>query len=867
MKKILSCILCCILLLGFFPAAACAEGEIQVRSISTAEEFLAFAAGCARERYSIDRSFALTQDIDLSGLAFEAVPYFAGRFDGRGHVIRGLSLDTEGSRLGLFRQIAPEAVVQNLSVQGRVKPQGSQEYIGGFVGVNEGSIRNCSFSGEVSGLSNVGGFVGLNSGSISGCSFSGFLLGEHQVGGIAGRNEGLLSRCQNKGEVNTVAVTPSGERRFDLASFSQDEFVDLSNIAGIAGENDGSILSCRNSGPVGYKYTGYNVGGIAGKSGGFVEDCTNESAVEGRRDVGGIVGQLIPYAAWELSDNKLKDLTDAISYMQYLLNNTIQNAEGYSASVRSQLQNMNGFTSQALGALAGIMSQYAQQGYSFLDGLSFDAETQELHVPSVNFSFADMSGLTGALNNMQAQSGALLNSVGDTVGAIAGDVRNISNQMGYIFNLLFAIVGEADQGGLIETRDLSFEEAYEHNEGAVAGCRNRGRVRSDANAGGIAGTVAFEVAFDMEDQLDASNFLTSNAEQFLFAAIRGCESNGHIQSRSDCAGGIVGRMDIGAVVDCVSAGQISSQNGDYVGGIAGSARGTLSASWARSSLEGRRYVGGIAGLCTDLLDCRSWAHIARGSEYQGAVAGWATGEVRGNLYVDIRPAGVDGVSRIGQAEPRGVYAFLALEGIPKHFDTVTVRFVAPGRTVRTLELPFGGAIEELPEVPNQGDAYWVWDDFDQSHVYSDMEISGNFYSPDTTISSGEEIPLFLVEGLFYDNQKLYVQPFELGGENEDILGAYTLSVNNYEGVLTVRMRSDTPMKILVPDENGDWTQLPATQDGSYLVFSLPNGGSFLCRRQQSISPALLAAGAGLLLLLLALFFLLRRRKKRAAAAS
>lgn len=852
MRRAFACFLAALLLLTTAPAALAAESADAAQGIANAQDFLRFAESCSRESYSLGRRFVLLDDIDLSGLSYEPAGYFVGSFDGRGHTVTGLKPTADGSRLGLFRQIGPGGRVENLNVAGSVMPGGSRENIGGLAGVNEGTILNCRFTGDIRAVSNVGGLVGLNRGEIRESAYEGFLIGEHQVGGIAGKNEGVIAGCSSGGEINAVAVTPSAERRFDLAALSQDEFIDLANIGGIAGENTGRVADCRNRARVGYAYTGYNVGGIAGKSSGLVTGCLNSGEVQGRRDVGGVVGQLIPYAAWELSNEKLEELREAISFMQVLLGNANQNAVDLSGSLKQELQNMDGYADQALIALAELVREY---------GVYIDRETQRLHVPELDAYPIDTSALNYALFNMYSESGSLVRIAEETAGTVADDIQNISHQMGYIFNLLFALAGD-DGGGLLRTTDLSLTEAYEHDEGAVADCRSRGTVRGEANVGGVVGSSSFELSFDMEDQLNSSSLLPSHAEQFLFAVVRACESNGEIRSRGDNAGGIVGRLDVGAVVDCVSTGQIASQGGSYVGGIAGTAQGTLARCWARSSLAGESYLGGIAGQGGDLLDCRAWVHFERGTEYLGAVAGWAEGTVSGNLYVDARPDGVDGVSRIGQAEPLALTAFLALEGAPAGFDRVTVRFVSNGKTVLTRELPFGGAIDDLPEVARLGRSYWEWEEFDRSHVYSDLEVNGNYYSPDTTLSSGEDVPLFLAEGEFYEEQSLHVLPFTPRWEGAGCLGGYTLTVNGYDGALTVRMRSEEPVSLFVSDEAGGWTGLNAVRDGRYVVFSLPNGGSFAVVQAEESSVPRLAVIGGMAALLLVLVLLRRRSRKK-----
>lgn len=865
MRRPVSLLLAALLLLAL-PVPARAEDSAAV-TIGTAEEFAAFARACSRESYSLGRRFLLAADIDLSGLDFESAAWFAGSFDGGGHSVQGLSLHGDGSRQGLFRTIAAGATVANLHVRGEVEPGGTAEYVGGLAGVNEGKILYCSFSGTVRGVNSVGALAGHNtaSGSIRGSGGSGLVLGEHRVGGLVGLNEGRVEDCESNAEVNTSPVTPSGEARFDLAAFSQEDFVDLSDIGGVAGENAGVLLRCRHRGAVGCGYTGYNVGGVAGKSSGFVGSCENEGAVEGRRDAGGIVGQLIPYAAWEFSNEELEKLRDAVSYLHYLLDELNRSADELSAGLRSQLQGMNGASFQALSALAALL----KSGEIRVEGASFDLETGELRFPDLHFGAADTAPLTQALNDLFARSDALTGKAAETAGAFAGEITDISHQVGYIFNLLLGLADKAADGDRIRLRDLSFEEAYAHDEGAVAQCRSSGSVRAETNAGGVVGSIAFELSFDMEDQLNTSGLLATRAENLLFAAVRACESRSSVSSRADCAGGIVGRLDIGAVVDCVSAGSAASQNGDYVGGIAGRARGVLSACWARAALEGRRYIGGIAGLGGDIRGCRAWTHIARGAEYAGALAGWAEGEVRGNQYVESRPDGVDGVSRIGQAEPLSRTAFLALPGAPRDFEQVSVRFVAQGETVQTVRLPFGGELETLPTVPERGRASWVWDGAALGKIYADLTVNGRYVTPDSTLATGEAVPQFLVEGEFREGQTLQAEPYAALSAEGETVGGWTLRVPDYEGTLTVRMRSAPDVKLYAPAGDG-WKELPVTEDGQYLVFALENGASFVIETVEkpfSWHLVMACSGAALLALLLRIRSRSRKRKRKKLVAA
>ena len=878
-KRVLAALLAVLTLVFLSPAALAAApaaeeskpaDSIVERRIDTLSEFLRFARSCARESYSKGVRFILETDLDLTDTDFESIPYFAGEFDGGGHSVSGLAVTRAGSRLGLFRQIGEGASVHDLNVSGRVVPEGSRECIGGLCGVNEGTIKNCSFSGEVRGVSEVGGLIGHNTGNVTGCSTEATVCGEHKVGGVTGMNAGVMFNCESKGDVNAEPITPSGTASFDLATLSQDDFVDLGDIGGVAGDNTGIVRFSRAKAAVGWHYTGYNVGGIVGRNSGFVDNCRFEGSVEGRRDVGGIVGQSIPYAAWELSEGKLKDLEKAIAALNGLLGSASGTIGSLNKALAGQLQNMSALSTQAMSAVSQLLGAAAGQTANYLAGITIDPMTGEITLPNANWAAADTSALTAAMaklfTQMQTISGALENGVGGAV----EDWQRISGQMSYIFNLLFSMMNEMGQGDLISTRDLSLDEAYKHDEGAVARCENRGSVSAEQNAGGIVGTIAFELSFDKEDTLSTADYLPAKAEQLLFAVVRESKNSGSVLTRGSIAGGVIGRMDVGAVVDCLSTGEIVSQTGDYVGGIAGEAGGTIARCTSRCLVEGNRYVGGTAGLGTNVRDCSAWTHIEGASEYAGALAGWCEGTVSGNRYVADGVEGVDGVSRLGQAEPITRSEFLSADDLPAGFENVSVRFYKDGEVFRTLSVPFGGSIDALPRVEDRNGAAWIWEDFDASAVYCDTDVEGAYLEPIKTISTEEEFPLFLVEGEFFDGQTLEVQPCDSRPEQGEFLAGYTLRVEGYEGLLTVRMRSDGGASVWKQDMDGNWRELESEWDGRYLVFGLDSGGSFAVMAAQQDHSGLIwaaAGGAALLAVVLAVRTIGRRRREKAESSA
>jgi TRAP-type C4-dicarboxylate transport system substrate-binding protein len=77
--------------------------------------------------------------------------------------------------------------------------QGS--YVGGVVGVNGGTMEDCSAEATVAGYQYVGGLAGVNEGTVEKCSADSKVTGNLNVGGLIGENGGTLDNCSSCGEV------------------------------------------------------------------------------------------------------------------------------------------------------------------------------------------------------------------------------------------------------------------------------------------------------------------------------------------------------------------------------------------------------------------------------------------------------------------------------------------------------------------------------------------------------------------------------------------------------------------------------------------------------------------------------------------
>lgn len=231
--------------------------------ISTEESLRAFAAAVKADdgkgTYNLSGvSFYLANDIALTGAwtpvgnGVSAVKdFFAGMFDGCGHTISGLNVQSSTANQGLFAAIN-QATIRSLNVSGVVSC-GTKNYIGGIVGkVQAGTIENCSFSGSVTGgyTGGIAGGLSSNDVTISGCVNAADVTGT-TAGGILGYC-GTAATIQNC--YNTGSITGSDK------------------AGGIVGQlKKGTIENCYSIGDIGGKAS--QKGGIFAFSNATVKNC------------------------------------------------------------------------------------------------------------------------------------------------------------------------------------------------------------------------------------------------------------------------------------------------------------------------------------------------------------------------------------------------------------------------------------------------------------------------------------------------------------------------------------------------------------------------------------------------------------------
>lgn len=192
---------------------------------------------------------------------------YIGTFDGNGHTISGLYVDSDAQYVGLFGCVGTNGKIQNVGVvDSYISATGDKVCVGGVCGYNVGgTIENCYNTGTITATaqatgiySSVGGVCGFSFWNIFNCYNTGkvSVTGDRAwVGGVSGFNGKDIKNCYNTGEVSVA--------------------VDGGVVGGVCGNNDSGsrITNCYNTGKV--SVTGGNavVGGVCGMNANTIKNC------------------------------------------------------------------------------------------------------------------------------------------------------------------------------------------------------------------------------------------------------------------------------------------------------------------------------------------------------------------------------------------------------------------------------------------------------------------------------------------------------------------------------------------------------------------------------------------------------------------
>ena len=510
---------------------------------------------------------------------------FQGTFDGGGHQITNLKI---GKREygGLFGNVWG-ATIQNCNVTGEVN---GYNYSGGIVGyANDNThILNCSFQGNVKGNGqDRGGIVGSTSigCDVSGCFVTGTVTGGNCVGGIAGNGVGTIKNCYALAD-----VTAGGD-----------------SAGGIAGYAYGiTIENCYYSGKVSSNGNAGGIAGIARNSG--IQNCVSlAERVTGVWQVNRIAG-----------GNHSATLTNNYAWNGTKINGnpvSADDAEGVNGTV---LTYAGGTLSPQFSAIFGENNsawKFTDNGLPILKNVG---GTQSAYLPPY---------LTGE------------GFYGKGTAENPYEIRNVND-----LKLLAEKVnsGEAYANTYFkQTADIDLNN--ETNWTPIGTVTNDGK---DARP--------FKGTFDGDGYKITKLKVTGNSNNAgLFgytqdATIQNCNVTGEVSGSSD-VGGVVGNAyGKTQILSCSFRGDVTGED-SYIGGIAGSARGTIKNCYALADVTATEFIaGGIAGYAyhVTIENCYYGGNVSARNT-AGGIAGFVSGSTIKNC-VSLAKSVTDGdfVNRI-----------------------------------------------------------------------------------------------------------------------------------------------------------------------------------------------------------------------------
>lgn len=571
------------------------------------------------------------------------------------------------------------------------------------------TYTNISTVDELQAIANQSGNYKLaNDINISGSSwtpiegFSGLLEGDsHEIQG--------LNISGNKTNVGLFSTLKGTVQNLRMTSVNITGTGDAGTAGAVCGTNEGTIKNVTVSGTINTPY--YNnvggvvgisnnsnianatnlitieafecVGGIAGymqaASGTTIDNLSNEGVVNGKDNVGGIIGKILDtgtnrtVVTLSNSSNK-KSISGSGNNVGGLVG--CQTSKGYSSYPTeyaklaiSSCQNesvING--KDYVGGIIGY-ADYLQKissstnaanitGSNYVGGFVGKAAGSEISIATNSNQITGrgyvggIAGYAGDIKNCTNNGIILSTSViieGSEscayVGGIAGYANSINNStnniditINHAGQYLGGIVGylQSPSGTVndsnINTGDIT---GYSYVGGIVGRLQNSG-TRSKVvdftnceNSGIISGTndyIGGIIGFQ------SSNGYSSYPTEYAPVTISSCSNSATINGK-DYTAGIIGYGNyVGRITSSMNTANITGAN--YVGGYIGKASGAaVNIATNNNVITGKGYVGGIAGYGGDLSNCTnngdiiSSSPIIEGSEscaYVGGIAGYAT---------------------------------------------------------------------------------------------------------------------------------------------------------------------------------------------------------------------------------------------------
>ncbi len=342
-------------------------------------------------RSKLDGQYCLLNDLDLANKNFapigdELTP-FTGSFDGRGHVIRRLKVQSSNALVGLFGQI-DGGKVSNVTLAGVIiQSSKADALVGALVGqAFNASIRNVRVTGKLrctGTICRMGALVGeaeKGSGITLSSAYASVWGGDGgAAGGLVGQSDGRIVQSYSTGDIlcgsNCAAgglVGFTGADSAVISSFSTGTVraLDSGAAGGLIGTNYGQVSHSYETGDVRVRSKAI-IGGLIGYHGGKVVQCFAIGLVSASKSntAGGLIGALATAKA-----------SSQFAYWDLDISHQGASAQGQSrTTVQLQAALQTGFDSTW-----GITKGY---GYPFQSSAAFASTLATITKPSEPFVF------------------------------------------------------------------------------------------------------------------------------------------------------------------------------------------------------------------------------------------------------------------------------------------------------------------------------------------------------------------------------------------------------------------------------------------------------------------------------------------------
>ncbi len=463
----------------------------------------------------------------------------------------------------------------------------------------------------------------------------------------------------------------------------------------------------------------------------------------------------------------------------------------------------------------------------------------------------------------------------DQLDLISGQLHQISNTMADGLDHLRDRLDFDPTDSSEWYTDLSDDERTDYDAGLIDRCSNEGDVLSDTNGGGITGLTGIAVSLDSDPSIEETGEKSFQYERYVRATILDCQNSGSVLVKNSCAGGITGRADLGSVIRCENYGAVKVEDGGYAGGITGRSAYLVRNCYVLCDVSGEDHVGGISGLGMDTLENTAMTGIiSQTQEMAGNILGEADEDARisGNRFVSNGIAAVSGLTYADQAQMITYQELMESEGTPDAFESFTVRFLADGKTVKTIQMAYGEKVQEsdIPPVPALDGKNGVWEEKDLSFINRNIVVNAVYSDWVTTLACEGDPAPFMVSGYFSKDAVLQYESIPLESA-PDLSGyrpveAYTFQIAGSASPDGATYR----VRILADGVKGDhiltWSEdgqqlIPAEREGRYLIFSAPTGHFAVMVSTALPIPALAAAVVAVAAAIAGCIYLFRRKKR------